>query len=86
MFIDYTIYGDGASSDKRRGGTFRMVFTPNDDIVYDETTTTDTTGDTSAIVLEAVASGGSATFRSDMSAGFGDDAVIVYMYKLFANQ
>jgi len=62
-----------------------MVFTPNDDIVYDETTTTDTTGDTSGIVLEAVASGGVATFRINMT-GFGDDAVIVYIYKLFANQ
>jgi len=63
-----------------------MVFTTNDDIVYDETTTTDTTGDTSAIVLEAVASGGSATFRSDMSTGFGDDAIIVYIAKFILNQ
>jgi len=62
-----------------------MVFTPNDDIVYDETTTTDTTGNTSAITLSATATGGTANFIVTLTS-FGDDAVIVYLAKFIYNQ
>jgi hypothetical protein len=62
-----------------------MVFTPNDDIVYDETTTTDTTGNTSKIALSATAAGGTAEFVVTLTA-FGDDAVIVYLAKFIYNQ
>jgi hypothetical protein len=78
------VYGE-TDPEVRRAGNFRMVFNNNGSVVYDETSTTDTTGDTSAIVLSAVSGGATVDFKVTLTS-FGDNAVIVYLAKFIYNQ